>query len=460
MLTIYGRGRSRDCAGQTRRDFLQVGALGLGGLSLPWLLSQQAAASGGSGYLRDKSVVFLFLSGGPSQLETWDPKMQAPVELRTMLGETKTALPGVTFGSTFPKLAARADRLAVVRSFAHGSSSHTNGTDLVLRGGLPDEMSMGSLFARLRGANHQQTGMPTFAQMSDQALETAYTNCRNRVRHGNAPGKLGSAFAAFDPAGDGRLKESMELQLPADRFSDRRSLLSALDQASRKVERSAAAEPVDAYRQQAYDLILGSARDAFDLTKEDPRVVARYSTSKYLIGHKERHASPLGEHLLLARRLCEAGAGFVSINSPSWDMHEGGNNPGIIKGITNLGPPLDDALSVFLDDLAERGLSEKVLLVVSGEMGRTPRINKKGGRDHWGNLCTLLLAGGGLNMGQVIGQSDKSAGAPVQDPVGLNHLLGTVMHTLFDVGQLRVERSAPRDLVQLVERSTPIPQLG
>jgi uncharacterized protein (DUF1501 family) len=161
--------------------------------------------------------------------------------------------------------------------------------------------------------------------------------------------------------------------------------------------------------------------------------------------------------MLMARRLVEAGCGFITVTSAGWDMH--GNAFGINDGMPLLGPAVDKAASAFLDDLADRGMSEKVLLIITGEFGRTPRINNKGGRDHWGNLCTLAMAGGGLRVGQVVGNSDRIAAKPAADPVTVDQLLGTVMHTLFDVGTLRITSGVPADLNRAVTSVQPIPQL-
>lgn len=177
------------------------------------------------------------------------------------------------------------------------------------------------------------------------------------------------------------------------------------------------------------------------------------------IGHKTFRPSTLGQQMLLARRLVENGAGFVTVHSAGWDMHADGNNPGIVKGMNMLGTTVDKAVSAFLEDLESRGLSDKVLLVITGDFGRTPKVNKNGGRDHWASLGTLAFAGGGLRMGQVIGKSDRNNGEPAEDPVTPQMLLGTVMHTLFDIGQLRVARGVPRDLVQLVENAPTIRHL-
>jgi uncharacterized protein (DUF1501 family) len=169
--------------------------------------------------------------------------------------------------------------------------------------------------------------------------------------------------------------------------------------------------------------------------------------------------SLLGKQLLLARRLIESGAGFVTVQSAGWDMHADGNNPGVKDGMEMLGRPLDRALSALLEDLEQRGLSEKVLVVVTGDFGRTPKINKNGGRDHWPGLCTLALCGGGLNLGQVIGKSARNNDVPASEPITPAHLLSTVMHTLFDVGKLRVARGLPAKLIRLVESTPPIEPL-
>jgi uncharacterized protein (DUF1501 family) len=196
--------------------------------------------------------------------------------------------------------------------------------------------------------------------------------------------------------------------------------------------------------------------------------VERYDTSHYhpTESVKERNSyaaqfSPvaLGKQMLLSRRLCEAGCGFVTVTCGGWDMHGGGKEFTMRDGLDSLSPAVDRAVSAFLDDLADRGLDKKILLVITGEFGRTPRINKNGGRDHWGNLCTLAFAGGGLNMGQVIGKSDKTGSSPASDPVSSQQLLATVMHTLFDIGQLRLQPGIPQDVERVVTAGQPIPGL-
>jgi uncharacterized protein (DUF1501 family) len=207
------------------------------------------------------------------------------------------------------------------------------------------------------------------------------------------------------------------------------------------------------------NLILGGVAQAFDYQQESPRLVERYDTSHIKIGHKLFRPSTLGKQMLVARRLCEAGCGFVTIHSAGWDMHADGNNPGMVTGMDRLGRSLDQALSVFLEDVAQRGLSDKILLVVTGDFGRTPKVNKRGGRDHWARLGTLAFAGGGLRMGQVVGQSARNADVPASDPISTPEMMATVMHTLFDVGKLRLRQGLPPDLKKLIENGRPISAL-
>jgi uncharacterized protein (DUF1501 family) len=468
MLTLYSPHDRLNCAGVSRRDFIRFGALGLGGWTLGGMLglkSRLQAATGNPDFVRDKSVVLLFLSGGASHIETFDPKMSAPDGVRSVNGEVKTSIPGVTFGATFPQLARLAHRMAIVRSFQHPVGDHEKAIRHVLTGGTSGDgkegngFSMGSAYARLRGANHPVTGMPTYGLFQSDEVDPQYRNEKKRVELGSAPGPLGVSYSPFDPAGGGQTVKNMLPGVPVERLDDRRELLGALDRMKRNVDASGGFVGYDRFEQQAFQLILGGATKAFDLTGEDRRTVERYDTSSFLVGHKKFMRSQLGRHLLLARRMCEAGAGFVTIHSAGWDNHADGNNPGIERGMEMLGRPLDKAVSAFLDDIEARGLADKILLVITGDFGRTPKINARGGRDHWTNLCTLAFAGGGLKMGQVIGQSDRNVAAPLGDPVSTSQLMATLFHALFDVPQLRLRAGIPRELMQIVETGEPIEQL-
>ena len=465
MLTFH----DQDARGN-RRCFLQVGgaaALGLGGLNLVNLAGLQARARELPGLLTGKSVIFLFLHGGPSQIETFDPKMDQPEGVRSATGEVATAIPGITFGGGFPGLAARADKLSIIRSFVPGDADH-NLKPLVGRESFGT--NPGSILARVAGPNHPQTGMLTNVVLFPQAVDPTTHPATTNFGRFNATGPLSPAYAAFDPS-QGEGAEGLKLRLPRERLDDRRHLQRLLDSAARHLETARAAEGVDRFRDQAYRLLEGGLAEAFDLSREDPRLVDRYDTAPLVrpdaiskvwnnYNNYVDNAKSLGKLLLLARRLCERGCGFVTVTTNFvWDMHADTNNAPMAEGMRYMAPPLDHALSAFIDDLYARGLQDRILLVACGEMGRSPRLNAKGGRDHWGNLGPLLLAGGGFQPGQVIGRSNKDASAPQSEPITTKHLLGTVLGTLFDVSQLRLVSNLPREFTQTMASYEGIPGL-
>lgn len=410
-----------DSARPGRRDFLRVGSLALGGLSLPWLIPQASAGaklSEAGKPVTDKAVVFLFLHGGPSQFETFDPKMTAPAEIRSATGEIKTAIPGVTFGSSFPKLAKRADRLCVVRSFVPGDANH----DIKTIVGKHSHMAnVGSAYASVAGSGLPDNGMPTncvlFPRAVDPSAGPEQKGFGSFVSHGPFP----ASTAPFQPDGNGSLKKDMKLNLPADRLDDRRAMLEAFDAAKHLYDTHF--ESMDAARQKAFSILLGNAADAFDIAKENPKTVEKYDTAKlYDVSkidkkwnnwkHYTDNAKTLGKLMLLARRLVERGAGFVTVTTNFvWDMHADQNNAHMTEGMGYMAPPLDHAVSVFLDDLRDRGLEDRVLLVASGEMGRTPRINGKGGRDHLRMLAARQRA-----IKSTAHPARKTATVPVPQP--------------------------------------------
>lgn len=426
MLSVRFGDQEKNCAGMTRRNVLQAGALGVGGLTLSHLLAARSAVEKSSGSPnKNTSVVWLWLNGGPTHIETFDPKMTAPVEYRSVSGEVKTTLPGVTFGGHFEKMAEQADKMAIVRSFKVPSSSHRLGAFWVNTGygQKEDRPSLGSVVSRARGPNDPETGMPTYVQIGRFGFGS-YSNLMT------GPTWLGKAYGPFKP--DGPDRENMNLTLDLSRLDDRRSLLKSLDQLRREADASGLMEGMDGFNQQALDLVLGNAPQAFDLEKEDPKLVERYGEG-------------LGESMLMARRLCETGCGFVGVSSQGWDMHGG-----ILKNLDRRAPNVDRAVSAFLEDLHARGLEKDILLVISGEFGRTPRINSRAGRDHWGPLSTLALAGGGLEMGQVIGESSRKAEEPVSNPVTVQDLMATVFHTM----------GIPSDLHFTDPSGRPVPMLS
>lgn len=467
MLSISDPRPARNCSGYTRRDFLHVGSLALGGLTLSDLLHARAAAASSPGdAVRDRSVVLLFLNGGPSHIESFDPKPSAPPEIRAIFGDVATKHPGVTFGAHFQKLAARADRFSIVRSYGSGNSGHTY--QKVASGNNPTKATMGALYSRVVGTNHPRNGIPTNVLVLPEAIKPDLKLGSNFETKAlptlTQPGDLGDAYAAFNPQGGGQLTRNMTLKLPRERFNDRRALLARLDRIKRAAD--TAGENLAGYRRQAFDVIAGGVSQAFDLSKEDPRTIARYDTSHLFdqaeVGrwHDMKRASNLlGRQMLLARRLCEAGCGFVTVSDCGWDHHSNNNSPKGLGGFAWLGPQVDHAVAAFIDDVSERGLEDRILLVVTGEMGRTPRINKGGGRNHYGELTPLLFFGGGLKMGRVVGQSDKQAAKAVTTPYRPEQMMATVMHSLFDVGALRVARGIPNGVRKAITDGSPIREL-
>lgn len=464
MLSFWDRdSRSR------RREFLQVGTLGLGTPGLASLLQSRAiAATGASSVVKDTSVIFLFLHGGPSQTETFDPKMTAPVGIQSATGEVQTRLPGITFGGTFPRLSTLADRFSVVRSFVTGDGNHDI-KPIVGRDTL--NANLGSLYARVAGTNRPGSGIPTNVALFPQAVTEQAQPAVTSFGDFTSAGVLGGGYRPFVPGAQGEAQENMRLQLDRSRLDDRRHLLKQLDLIRRTMDQSGGLSGLDRIQEQAFDTIVGGVADAFDLSKEDPQTIRRYDTASLLrpedISRKWNNhrnyvdnVQSLGKLLLMARRLCEAGCGFVTVTTNFvWDMHADTNNAGVEEGMRYMGGPLDHALSAFVEDLYQRGLDKRILLVACGEMGRTPRINANGGRDHWGGLAPLLICGGGLQMGQVIGHSTRDAGEAASTPVRIPNLISTILHTVFDVGQLRLQPGLPRELTQQLVAADPVPGL-
>ena len=486
MLTLTDR-RFAHGSALHRRDFLRIGSLC--GLTLPGMLAAQTQAATGKSKTayKNKSVVFLFLQGGPPQIETFDPKLDVPDNNRSCTGEIQTNVPGVWFGGTFPQLAKRADRLAVVRSFASNDGSHNQIP--ILTGKHPTKAAMGAMCARATGAFHAQTGVPMHTVIVPEAAQpglklgqpTATFGLSGIETNVAGAGSLGAVYKGFVRNGSPEQLGNFNLKLPHDRFEDRCQLLKQLDGLKRRLAGTGALNSVSEVERLAFDLLQRGVTDAFDLSKEDPKTIARYDTShlfnmadyheggKYFLFQGKnklvdqlRWSNLLGKEMLLARRLCEAGCAFVTVVDSSWDFHGGGaNNPGTVVGMNTLGAQVDHAVAAFLDDLQERGMSDDVLLVITGEMGRSPiKKNADAGTDHHGSLTPLLLAGGGLKMGQAIGKSDRSGSRPASEPYGPEHLLATVLHTMFDAGIVRISPELlPPEVSQAILNGQPITEL-
>jgi hypothetical protein len=429
-----------------RRGFLTLGALGLGGLALPSLLAQTRTP----GHVTGKSIIFLFQQGGPSQFETFDPKPDAPSGVRTVTDTIRTSVPGTHFAAPMSQLARLAHKLTVVRSFQTNNAEH-NIVPVVSKDTL--NANMGALCSHVVGSVHPETGMPTNVVVFPQSV------CKDVARGGargniSATGALGQAHAPFIPGAGGQLQKNLRLNVPRERLSDRRHLLSEFNRLATTIDDSQPADHLDGYRQQAYRVLLsGKVADAFDLSKEAARTVERYDTSRFVPDHNwdrarrgkrgyyTGQARSIGKLLLLARRLCEAGCGFVTIHADYegvWDMHADGENLNMLDGMEAVGRSFDHAVAAFIQDVEARGLSEKILLFCCGEMGRTPRLNRNGGRDHWAKLAPLIFYGGGSSGGRVIGHSTRDGGEPASNRYTPENLVSTVLHTVFDVGQLRL----------------------
>ena len=451
---------------RSRRSLLKIGALGLGGgmFTLPEFL---AAKSIQPGLVKDRSVVFLFMHGGPSQTETFDPKMDQPSGIRSATGEISTSLPGVTFGSTFPKLAKLAHKLAIIRSFTTGTGAHDI-KPIVGKNSLG--ANIGSLYARVAGANDPTSGIPRNVALYPKAVDPEAMPMIKKFGDFADPGPLGAAFSPYEVGEGGAMQSDMTLRMARDRMENRRALLKDLDRAKQSLD-SGNAEAMGNYQSQAFDMILGGISDAFDLSKEDPKTLARYDTAPLVNPNSIRkvwnnhqryrdHSQTIGKLMLLARRLCERGAGFITVTTNFvWDMHADKNNATVTEGMDYVGAPFDHAVSAFIEDVEARGLSEKILLVCCGEMGRNPVINKNGGRDHWGKLAPLILYGGGLKTGQVIGHSDRKGGEPASNPILMENLTATLLHSLLDPGEVRLVDGLSNDVVTTMTSPQPIREL-
>jgi len=393
MLTIFGN-KSYCCDGISRRSFLSAGMLGMAGLSLPQMLRTRAEAAAAGSSLAETSVIFIELIGGPSQFETYDPKPEAPRECRGPFDVVTTKLPGVLFSELMQQQARVNDKVAIVRSVHHENNSHYASRHLTTTGLLGDETQenrapgVGAVAARLRGPNVR--GIPPYV---------------NILRAEFGPyGRAAYLGSAYDPfaVGNPHRKDfqvknlGLAKGLTMDRIEDRRSLLAGLDRTRGVLDTRGAAEAMDHFTHQAFDLVSGQrARAAFDIGRESPAVRDRYGRTTH------------GQSMLLARRLVEAGVTFVTVSLSGWDDHDR-----IEQRMGDRGPVYDKAIAALVSDLYERGLDRDVLVVSMGEFGRTPRINERVGRDHWGALMSVLFSGGGLRVGQIIGASNRKGEVP------------------------------------------------
>ncbi len=404
---------TRFCDGISRRSMIQAGLAVGAGLSLPEILRLKAAAGETGSTPSDTAVIFVELAGGPTQHETYDPKPAAPEEYRGPMRAIDTAIPGVKFCEVMSRQAAVADKLAVVRSIHHDSGSHRTSTHLTQTGyylrdnqNAENEMPcIGSYAARLRGPN--AAGVPAFVSIP------------RSMRFGRSAW-LGKGYNPFETvveadAKDFRVPNLTLLDgLSSERLQDRRTLLAGFDASRRTVDNAGTATALDQFTREAFEMVTGdAARTAFDLSQES-------DATRRLYG-----ASGAGMNMLLARRLVEHGVTFVTVRVTGWDDHGQ-----IEQSMKRKGPAYDQGLAALIADLYDRGLDRKVLVVSMGEFGRTPRVNKGAGRDHWGQVMSVLLSGGGLKVGQVVGSSDSNGAVPVDRPYRPDNVLALLYRHL------------------------------
>lgn len=404
-----------DRRGLSRREFLRFGSLAAGGVSLAEVLRQRAAAKESR---QDTAVIQVFLCGGPSQHDTFDPKPDGPAELRPF-ESIPTAMPGVRVTEFFPRLAEILNEVSIVRSVAHGDGSHNHSVHWLQTGRYPDKIvfgqnqypATGAMIARYRGAN--TPGVPPNVAIP----EGFYYSTASYLGQRYNPMEVG------DPNKEDFRVSNLKLTdgITTGRLDDRLQILRGLDRFRRDADALGHFAAMDAFQVSAYDMLSGPAvQRAFDISSEDSRLRDRYGRTR------------LGQGCLLARRLVEAGVTFVNVKDYEhfeWDLHGTVGGPGIV-GTKTKGPHLDAALSSLILDLKERGLLSRVLVQVFGEFGRTPQINTTAGRDHWGNVFTALFVGGGLRHGQVIGSSDAKGAVPKDRPLGPTDLLATMYRFL------------------------------
>jgi hypothetical protein len=447
MLTIPANDRHRYCDGLTRRSFLRAGLLGAAGLALPDLLRLRAQTADAGRTSRDTAVILIWLDGGPTHMDTYDLKPDAPAEYRGPLRHTATNVPGLDICNLMPRQARVMDKLAVVRSLHHTTGDHFAGAHWMLTGyhgstaARLDPMypSAGSITARVRGAN--RPGMPAYVAVPVAAsvgLVPGY----------NSGAYLGTSYNPFQTGSDPNNPNFSvnNLRLPSGvtvgQLEDRRALLTSFDSLRRDVDRSGTMVSMDRFEREAFEMISGpAARTAFDINREDPRTRDRYGRHNW------------GQSTLLARRLVEAGVSFVTVHMGGWDDHAQ-----IERAMQSKLPIYDRAVASLVEDLTDRGLYERVAICVCGEFGRTPRVNQDAGRDHWGQSGFCILGGGGLRTGLAVGATNARGEHPAAAAVSPGDMLATLYHVLgIDTRQTFIDRSGRPH--PILHEGRPIPEL-
>jgi hypothetical protein len=413
MFNLFGNQRSRTCDGISRRDVLRVGSLAIGGVGLSDLLRLRNEAKAAGRSTKDTAVILIWQAGGPSHIDMYDLKPEAPVEFRGEFRPIDTNVSGIQISEHLPRQSQIMDKLAIVRSGTHTNPGHGMGSQWMMTGWQPtievnDNIfpSCGSIVARLKGAN--RPGLPPYVTLP---RETSFSKAAY----------LGASFNPFtpdnDPNNDGF--EVRNLKLPGrvneGRLHRRRELLAEVDQIRRDIDTAGSIAGLDKFYVDALEMVTSpKATEAFNVSKEDAKLREEYGRND------------LGQSCLLARRLVEAGVSYVTVQAGGgWDTH--GNNFSELKN--KLLPKYDQAVTALVNDIHRRGLHDRVLVMAMGEFGRTPRINPQAGRDHWPGAMSVLFAGGGLKTGQVIGSTDPRAEYPASRPCSP----GTILSTMYRV---------------------------
>jgi len=415
MLTIYGNQKARFCDGLSRRNFLKIGGLAMGGLALPQILQAESQLGIRQSH---KAVIMIFLPGGPSHQDMFDLKMDAPSEVRGEFKPISTSVPGIQICEHLPQVAKLMDKMVLIRSIVGATGDHYAHQCLTGRthlnqpaGGWP---CLGSVVSKLEGPVNKV--VPPFIGLSPKMGHMPWADA-------GSPGFLGVGHAPFKPEGAG--KQDMVLNnISLDRLADRKRLLQDFDGFRRDVDRSGLMDGLDVFNQQAFGMLTSSKLlEALDVEKENPIVRARYGKGDPK--NRDDGGPKLMEQFLVARRLVEAGARCVTLAFSRWDHH--GDNFGALRQDL---PLLDQGLSALIEDIHQRGLDKDISVVVWGEFGRTPTINKDAGRDHWPRVSCALLAGGGMKTGQVIGATDRLGGEAIERPVQFGDVFATLYQRL------------------------------
>lgn len=453
MLTIYDPSRTSTklCDGVSRRNFLKIGALGAAGLTLPRLLSAEAAAGIRAS---NKSVILVYLVGGPPHQDMFDLKPDAPAEVAGPMRPISTNVAGIQICELLPMLAKMMDKFTIIRSLSNAQADHDAVqcyTGFTRQGRSPAGgwPQVGSAVAKLQGATTPAT--PPFISLCYECTHGPYNE--------PGPGYLGAAHTPFRPLGP--TKSDMVLQgITTDRLADRKNLLASIDRFRREADGSGMMTGFDHFTQQAMGVLTSSKlAEALDISREDPRVIARYGTGDPTKFMDDNGAPRVPQSFLAARRLIEAGARFVTVNYSKWDWHGGPNNS-IFKREQEDFPAFDQGISALVQDLHDRGLDRDTAVLVWGEFGRTPQISAQVGRDHWPRVACALLAGGGMKMGQVIGATDRLAGEPVDRPVKFQEVFATLYHHLgIDVRQATIPDLSGRPQYLVDQGVQPIREL-